>query len=369
MVSCCLFLEYVCGTFQFNFFRAPSDGGLYLAGIPPLVSFAVNKARMAQTTAGFQGNIRDVVFINKELAIFSILVLHRFCIMFFLIRSIRVLRMNEPVTFSAADIGRVMEFPDAGGKDEERSGEERGDLWLGYPSGAPSSCQSSPSDLFLEEGLAAHFSRNAHSSVMLKLKKEEVQRDFLIDFDIRTFDQDGLLFAFTVRNLRHTCYLKPLVFWVLLLQHSKQKLIVYLQDTEMRVDFHQRDGTVREIELTDNYSDGVWKRISVEKDGSRLTLSVADESDAGWSGSNSVSMTVPRKLHIGRSVWIGGSEEAVAPGGGRGADVVSKKRFYSASFTKKITGSFSTARHSFLQRVREEFLCWSAAAQPGHGAR
>ncbi len=46
--------------------NAPTGGGLYLAGIPALVRFGVQKARMAKTTAGFRGNIRDVVFINDE---------------------------------------------------------------------------------------------------------------------------------------------------------------------------------------------------------------------------------------------------------------------------------------------------------------
>ncbi len=47
-------------------FNAPTEGGLFVAGIPRLIGFGVEKAAMAKTTAGFRGNIRDIVFINDE---------------------------------------------------------------------------------------------------------------------------------------------------------------------------------------------------------------------------------------------------------------------------------------------------------------
>ena len=89
-------------------------------------------------------------------------------------------------------------------------------------------------------------------------------------------------------------------------QRSKQKLIVYLQDTELRLDFHHRD-RVREVKLTDTYAVGNWRLVTVTKRGARLSLSV--DGVAGVA-----SMVVARKLHVGRELWLGGSEEAFVPG-------------------------------------------------------
>ena len=47
--------------------------------------------------------------------------------------------------------------------------------------------------------LAAQFSRQAESYISMKLDKEELARDFEISLKIRTYDQDGLLFASIVR--------------------------------------------------------------------------------------------------------------------------------------------------------------------------
>ena len=48
--------------------------------------------------------------------------------------------------------------------------------------------------------LAAQFSRQAESYVSMKLDREDLAKDFEISFKVRTYDQDGLLFASVVRS-------------------------------------------------------------------------------------------------------------------------------------------------------------------------
>ena len=46
---------------------------------------------------------------------------------------------------------------------------------------------------------AAHFDRQANGSIVVKINKE-LQKDFEVSLQIRTFDQDGMLFAAMVRR-------------------------------------------------------------------------------------------------------------------------------------------------------------------------
>ncbi len=46
--------------------RAPAKGGLYVAGVPSLAHFGVQKADMVKTLKGFHGNVRDIVFMDDE---------------------------------------------------------------------------------------------------------------------------------------------------------------------------------------------------------------------------------------------------------------------------------------------------------------
>ena len=48
--------------------------------------------------------------------------------------------------------------------------------------------------------LAAQFSRQAESYISMKLDKEDLAKDFEITFKVRTYDQDGLLFASVVSS-------------------------------------------------------------------------------------------------------------------------------------------------------------------------
>ncbi len=111
--------------------------------------------------------------------------------------------MNEPVTFRRARIGREMYFPPLVEEEEGEGG--RGDRWLGYfeeaRKGAASSAScplSSGQPRHLDEEVAARFSRHARSSLAVRLAREDLQKDFRISLEMRTFDQDGLVFAFTV---------------------------------------------------------------------------------------------------------------------------------------------------------------------------
>ena len=47
--------------------------------------------------------------------------------------------------------------------------------------------------------LAAQFSRQSESYISMKLDKEDLAKDFEISLKVRTYDQDGLLFASIVR--------------------------------------------------------------------------------------------------------------------------------------------------------------------------
>ena len=48
--------------------------------------------------------------------------------------------------------------------------------------------------------LAAQFSRQSESYISMKLDKEDLAKDFEISLKVRTYDQDGLLFASIVRS-------------------------------------------------------------------------------------------------------------------------------------------------------------------------
>ncbi len=115
---------------------------------------------------------------------------------------IRVVRLNDPVSFRRAHIGREIHFPPA---EEEEEGEGgRGDRWVGYFDDrvqGPASCTvSSGAPRFLDLESAIRFSRHARSSLAVRMGKEDLHRDFQISLEIRTFDQDGLIFALTVRG-------------------------------------------------------------------------------------------------------------------------------------------------------------------------
>ena len=63
-------------------------------------------------------------------------------------------------------------------------------------------CSSSPAEDQIDGRKAAHFDRQANGSIVVKINKE-LQKDFEISLQIRTFDQDGMLFAAMVRM--HGC--------------------------------------------------------------------------------------------------------------------------------------------------------------------
>ena len=96
--------------------------------------------------------------------------------------------MNKPVTHIKAGIGRRLFL---------------GHLWehdLGGTSSGASPCNGSNPRIDQLNGLfAAQFSRHQRSSLSLRLRKEDLQGDFDISLRIRTYDQDGLIFASIVR--------------------------------------------------------------------------------------------------------------------------------------------------------------------------
>ena len=46
--------------------RTPSNGGLFIGGVPSIMQFAVQSAGMTETVDGFYGNIEGISFLDKE---------------------------------------------------------------------------------------------------------------------------------------------------------------------------------------------------------------------------------------------------------------------------------------------------------------
>jgi len=66
--------------------NAPTNGGLFLGGLPSVISQEVSNSAMAASVEGFIGSIQDFAFIDEV--------------------SVRIVAMNEPVSFFNAAIGR-----------------------------------------------------------------------------------------------------------------------------------------------------------------------------------------------------------------------------------------------------------------------
>lgn len=125
-----------------------------------------------------------------------------------LLRSIRIANLNKPTSFLRAAIGRELNLEPpfiALSRLTELTTEEVL---------APSSSCSSP---VFQDGLyAALFSRQRRSYLSLRLHRDDMHKDFQLSFKIRTYDQDGLIFASIVSqsifsNLKNTLELKLLL--------------------------------------------------------------------------------------------------------------------------------------------------------------
>ena len=127
-------------------------------------------------------------------------------------RSLRVSSMNKPVSFLKAAIGRELTsenfyqtFDDWSGDFEYQTHSTSGYHHLNsrnnYESSSVEEGCSSPSDE-IDGRKAAHFNRQENGSIVIKINKE-LQKDFEVSLQIRTFDQDGMLFAAMVRKLTY----------------------------------------------------------------------------------------------------------------------------------------------------------------------
>jgi len=165
--------------------------------------------------------------------------------------------MNDPISFSGCDIGRELSFPPT------HSTPPQSFLLRG--------CAPSPA---LDTDAAAHFSRAFGSHLELRLPTPD--DNFALALKFRTYDQDGLIMAS---------------------EDNGNELLLYLQDTELRVDYVHR-GDTRSVEVTDRYSNGRWKDVSLVKEGALLSLLV--------DGRPRAAMNVPRRMRLGRTMWLGG---------------------------------------------------------------
>ena len=224
---------------------APREGGLFLGGVPGLIELAVLNGNMAASVDGFAGSIRQLSFLDDD--------------------SIRIASFKNPVGFSNAIIGR-----DVGMNREEHYQRHQEEADACSPGGSG----------FLSGIHAARFSRHMSSSMSIKLRKEELQRDFEIELKLRTFDQDGLVLASVNR---------------------KNYLFIYLQDSELRVEYGHHGGRIYETEITDVFNNGRWKSIRLMKRDIQMTLVVDRHKSA--------SMQVPRKMHLNKHIWLGGLDE------------------------------------------------------------
>ena len=66
--------------------RAPKSGGLFLGGVPTVVSSDIRKNKLADSVDNLVGVIRDVLFIDDV--------------------TVRAVALNEPVSFFNVAIGR-----------------------------------------------------------------------------------------------------------------------------------------------------------------------------------------------------------------------------------------------------------------------
>ncbi len=214
---------------------------------------------------------------------------------------VRIGHLNQPITFLKADVGREMYFGDDSDDHSSSSFDYQGHEGLTYPGCS----QDNLDDLF-----AAHFSRHMRSSLSMRLRKEDLQRDFRISLKIRTFDQDGLIFASVVRIYLSLVTEEKLLRVSMPFQNNKNLLVLYLQDTELRAEYHRRgssdvsDVEVAEIEVADLFDNGLWKTLTLVKADTQLMLTV--ETDGEGKKTAAVATKVPKKLHINRHIWIGG---------------------------------------------------------------
>eukprot|EP00094_Tigriopus_californicus_P001836 TCALIF_01772-PA protein Name:"Similar to Lama1 Laminin subunit alpha-1 (Mus musculus)" AED:0.11 eAED:0.12 QI:0/0.86/0.58/1/0.95/0.95/24/1780/2877 len=236
----------------------PQQGGLYLAGVPSLLDFAIEQASMAPTIQGFRGTLKDVLLLDRD--------------------SVRVVALNEPTSFSKADIGRYMTWFE--------NNIRMTNFWHVRPRPNVANQNSSSQALHCQKDereplsklFAAQFSRSVGSSITARLRREEIQKEFDLSLWIRTFDQDGLIMASITK---------------------KSALYVFLQDGEMKVKYVQESGQEYQMEVKDIFDHGIWKEIRLSKKDNALSLTVDSRT--------SVTIEVPKRLHLAKTVAFGGS--------------------------------------------------------------
>ncbi|XP_048508975.1 laminin subunit alpha-1 [Athalia rosae] len=231
--------------------RAPElGGGLYFGGLPG----AINDTSLVTTNIPLIGAIKDIIF-DEE-----------------------VLRLDEPVSFERAAIGRA---GPSMGKDQ-LTHTPSASLSRGM-STQPEGCQKVPY-YSLEPG-ALKFGDKPHSHTQLYLNfKKFWEKKYAIEFDFRTYYPNGLLFITPGIRFKHYLMMVVRNGQLLLLIKTRQK---------------------KEILFKSTFNDGNWHHVVVRHDERRLTLSV--------DGQTPETVKIQKKIGLVPMMYIGGLPESGTP--------------------------------------------------------
>jgi hypothetical protein len=163
---------------------APSDGGLFIGGVPFIIRDSIEHTGSTGSVNGFVGTISDLAFIDDV--------------------SVRVIAMNEPVAIERAHVGREMYFPSM---DWEPSFVVHESSWKSaqrnvqsHQPGTLEEQQNCAGTERLRSGEvvknAAFFNKLLSSHMTVKLKRS--QRNFNISLHLMTNSEDGLILAIMV---------------------------------------------------------------------------------------------------------------------------------------------------------------------------
>ncbi|XP_014473552.1 PREDICTED: laminin subunit alpha-1 isoform X2 [Dinoponera quadriceps] len=231
--------------------KAPSaNKGLFFGGLPALI----NNTKMVTTNTPLYGAIKDVI-VNDE-----------------------ILRFDDAINFDHALIGRS---GPSMGKDPP-SYVPSASLSRGM-STQPEGCQKVPY-YSLEPG-ALKFGDKPHSHTQLYLNfKKFWEKDYVIEFDFRTYYPNGLLFITPGLRLRNY-------------------LMVVIQDGQLLLLLKGKQH--REMLFKTPFNDGNWHHVVLSREERKLTLLVDTQTPR--------TLKLPRRAGLASMMYIGGLPENGTP--------------------------------------------------------
>ncbi|XP_046413773.1 laminin subunit alpha-1-like [Neodiprion fabricii] len=227
------------------------SGGMYIGGLPG----AINDTNLVTTNIPLIGAIKDIIFNDK------------------------ILRLDEPVSFERAAIGR--------------SGPSMGKHYAMHTASAslsrgmstqPEGCQKVPY-YSLEPG-ALKFGDKPHSHTQLYLNYEKFwEKKYVIEFDFRTYYPNGLLFITPGIKLKH--------YMMMVVRNGQLSLIIKTNQQK------------KEILFRSTFNDGNWHHVVVRHDERTLTLSVDSQAPQ--------TIRIQRRIGLVTMMYMGGLPESGTP--------------------------------------------------------